>query len=210
MNEKRYSIVLADDTTINNLRLNGTNFISNTAIDLSIFEGNCSPVKISDGETVEIHENMTLCHVMRVGAEYWVALRDISESELAAIRYAATARYLKNNLTDEDAAKCIDLFPAWSSNSKNYGIGERVRYGKQLYKCLQTHVSQPTWSPTAAASLWTRVDDPSVEWPEWVQPTGAHDAYAVGYKVSHNKKHWVSDIDANVWEPGVAGWTEQS
>ena len=49
---------------------------------------------------------------------------------------------------------------------------------------------------------------PSEEYPEWVQPTGAHDAYAQGAKVSHNGKKWTSDIAANVWEPGVYGWTE--
>ena len=49
---------------------------------------------------------------------------------------------------------------------------------------------------------------PSEEYPEWVQPTGAHDAYAQGAKVSHNGKKWTNDIAANVWEPGVYGWTE--
>ena len=49
---------------------------------------------------------------------------------------------------------------------------------------------------------------PSEEYPEWVQPTGAHDAYAQGAKVSHNGKKWTSDIAANVWGPGVYGWTE--
>lgn len=49
---------------------------------------------------------------------------------------------------------------------------------------------------------------PSEEYPEWIQPTGAHDAYAQGAKVSHNGKKWTSDIAANVWEPGVYGWTE--
>ena len=33
-------------------------------------------------------------------------------------------------------------------------------------------------------------------------------AYAQGAKVSHNGKHWISDVAANVWEPGVYGWTE--
>ena len=37
---------------------------------------------------------------------------------------------------------------------------------------------------------------------------GAHDAYEQGAKVSHNGKHWISDVAANVWEPGVYGWTE--
>lgn len=49
---------------------------------------------------------------------------------------------------------------------------------------------------------------PSEEYPEWVQPTGAHDAYEQGAKVSHNGKKWTSDISANVYEPGVYGWTE--
>lgn len=39
-------------------------------------------------------------------------------------------------------------------------------------------------------------------WPQWKQPTGASDAYSIGEKVSHTGKHWVSDMDANIWEPG--------
>lgn len=49
---------------------------------------------------------------------------------------------------------------------------------------------------------------PSEEYPEWVQPIGAHDAYAQGAKVSHNGKKWTSNVENNVWEPGVYGWTE--
>ena len=30
----------------------------------------------------------------------------------------------------------------------------------------------------------------------------------IGDKVTHNGKTWVSDIDNNVWEPGLHGWTE--
>lgn len=59
-----------------------------------------------------------------------------------------------------------------------------------------------------AASLWAVAADPEEEWPAWSQPLGAHDAYALGAKVSHNERHWVSDVDNNVWEPGVANWTE--
>ena len=43
--------------------------------------------------------------------------------------------------------------------------------------------------------------------------SGAQDAYNTGDKVSHNDKHWVSKIDANVWEPGAVGtesfWEEK-
>ena len=55
-------------------------------------------------------------------------------------------------------------------------------------------------------ALWTAVSID--EYPAWVQPTGAHDAYSKGDKVTHNGKRWTSTADANVWEPGVYGWTE--
>ena len=66
----------------------------------------------------------------------------------------------------------------------------------------------PHRTPDAAASLWAEIADPSEEWPKWAQPIGAHDAYSAGAKVSHSEKKWTSDLDNNVWEPGVYGWTE--
>ena len=111
------------------------------------------------------------------------------------------------SLTDEEALTGIELFPHWS-NSHEYAVDDRVQYDGTLYKCLQNHTSQASWIPSDSPSLWVRVDDPSIEFPEWVQPLGATDAYPLGAKVSHNEKHWVSDVDANIWEPGVYGWTE--
>ena len=50
------------------------------------------------------------------------------------------------------------------------------------------------------------------EWPEWVQPTGAHDCYNTGDKVTYNGQHYVSKIDGNVWSPDAypAGWEVQA
>lgn len=111
------------------------------------------------------------------------------------------------SLTDEEALTGVELFPHWSDES-DYNVGDRVSYNGTLYKCLTDHTSQTTWTPTDSPSLWVRVDDPSIEYPEWVQPVGSTDAYPKDAKVSHNGKHWISDIDGNVWEPGVYGWAE--
>ena len=111
------------------------------------------------------------------------------------------------SLSDEDAFNGAELFPRWSETAV-YSTGDRVCYESTLYKCLQDHTAQPTWNPADAVSLWVRVDDPSIEWPEWVQPVGAADAYPMGAKVSYAGKHWISDVDNNVWTPGVYGWTE--
>ena len=112
------------------------------------------------------------------------------------------------SLTDDDALHGVELFPAWKAGI-SYVKDQRLRYENVLYKVLQNHTSQADWKPNITPSLYVRVDDPSIEWPEWRQPVGAQDAYPKGAKVSHNNKHWISDVDANVWEPGVYGWTEK-
>jgi len=111
------------------------------------------------------------------------------------------------NLDDEKALDFPELFPQWSE-SKSYKAGDRVRFGSLLFKCLQEHNAQADWTPEAAVSLWVRVDNPQEEWPEWRQPTGAHDAYMKGDKVSYKGRRWVSLIDANVWNPMTSLWEE--
>lgn len=90
----------------------------------------------------------------------------------------------------------------------SYKAGAIRRYKDRLYRCVQAHTSQEDWTPVETPSLWAEIADPSEEWPQWAQPIGAHDAYNAGDKASHSGKKWVSEIDANVWEPGVYGWTE--
>lgn len=119
------------------------------------------------------------------------------------------AKILAKSIDDTDANTVKYLFDAWSGEGVAYAAGDRVLYNDLLYKVLQAHTSQADWTPDTAVSLFVRVDDPGEEWPEWRQPTGAQDAYAKDAKVSHNGKHWTSDVDANVWEPGAYGWTEQ-
>lgn len=111
-------------------------------------------------------------------------------------------------MDDEKALNFIELFPAWNGNSIEYATGIRVRYDGVLYKVLQDHTSQADWTPTASPSLFAEVliVDPSVV-SAWVQPDSTN-PYMAGDKVSHNDKTWVSDIDNNVWEPGVYGWSE--
>lgn len=108
-------------------------------------------------------------------------------------------------LDDEQAVAMTTLFPAWAAGVA-YTVDYRAQYDGLLYRCVQAHMSQPGWEPPNVPALWTRVS--TEEWPEWVQPTGAQDAYQTGDKVSHNGKHWVSTYDDNVWEPGIFGWNE--
>lgn len=108
-------------------------------------------------------------------------------------------------LDDEQAESVTTLFYTWQSGVA-YAVGDRRKYEGLLYRCVQAHTSQDDWTPPSVPALWVRTS--AEEWPEWVQPTGAHDAYNKGDKVSHNGEHWICDIDANVYEPGVYGWSK--
>lgn len=94
MEEKIYRVTLADGTVIDNLRLNGNNFISDTPIDAAIFEGNGSPVIIHDGEKDEVHGNMELVQAVLVGEECWFVLRDITSAELEKIKMQSDIEYV--------------------------------------------------------------------------------------------------------------------
>ncbi len=127
-------------------------------------------------------------------------------AEAGSIMFVTLAE--AGNIDGAAAAEHAELFAPWAYPVK-YKTGQIRRYtdGK-LYRCVQDHTSQEDWTPDAASSLWAVAADPAEAWPAWSQPVGAHDAYAKDSRTSHNGKHWASDLDGNVWEPGIYGWTE--
>lgn len=113
---------------------------------------------------------------------------------------------ITKDFTDEKALENKELFPNWNKDSFSYSTGMIVYYKDELYKVIQAHTSQADWAPDVAVSLFVKIS--IEEFPEWVQPQGAHDAYSLGDKVTYNNKHWESVVDANIWQPGVYGWQE--
>lgn len=111
------------------------------------------------------------------------------------------------SLADDTALEAVELFPAWKTG-QSYTAGQKIQYGGVLYSVITGHTSQADWTPDVAASLFAKVLIPDPDTiPEWEQPDSTN-PYSAGDKVTHNGKTWVSDIDNNVWEPGVYGWTE--
>ena len=109
-------------------------------------------------------------------------------------------------LSDEDAIAVAALFPTWVSRmDTEVAVGERFWYDGELWKVLQAHTVQANWTPPTSPSLFVKVSIEEI--PDWMQPVGSTDAYNKGDKVKHNGGTWVSDVDGNVWEPGVYGWT---
>ena len=99
-----------------------------------------------------------------------------------------------------------------------YNIGDIVSYNGKLYKSI---INANVWSPDAYPAGWeeytestggtTEPETPPTETiPDFVQPTGAHDAYKKGDTVKFEGKIYESLIDANTYSPSAypAGWKE--
>ena len=109
-----------------------------------------------------------------------------------------------------------------------YNLGDIVSYNGKLYKSI---INANVWAPDAYPAGWEEytestsggdsgetgggdsgtTDTPSTETtPDFVQPTGAHDAYKKGNKVKFEGKIYESLIDANTYSPSAypAGWKE--
>lgn len=111
-----------------------------------------------------------------------------------------------------------------------YNLGDIVSYNGKLYKSI---INANVWAPDAYPAGWeeytestsggdsgetgggdsgtTEPETPPTEAiPDFVQPTGAHDAYKKGDKVKFEGKIYESLIDANTYSPSAypAGWKE--
>lgn len=102
--ETLYTITLADGTTLENLRLNGNNYISKDEVDPDIFTDNCSPLTISDGENAETHAHAecVACREDKIEGGWWIVFRDIPQKELEE-------RELKQIIEDHEAVLALIL-----------------------------------------------------------------------------------------------------
>ena len=94
MDEKIYKITLADGTVIDNLRLNGNNYISDKELTADVFLGNLAKVIVNDGERDTVYENMELVQIVKYDEEYWFVLRTMTKRELQDLKNRADIDYL--------------------------------------------------------------------------------------------------------------------
>ena len=112
-------------------------------------------------------------------------------------------------MTDAQAEETQGMFANRWQVGRQFEQGEIVLYEGNLFRVNQTHTSQDDWLPTDTPALFTKLgteDEVASGAPPWRQPTGGHDAYARGDRVTHNGYVWESTHDNNVWAPGVFGW----
>ncbi len=162
-------------------------------------------------EVESIPSNVTAGYYYYHAGEFYTTSADLDALTKAQAPELANIVFVKmaetEQLDDATLTEHAEQFSAWAY-PVSYAEKAICTHEDKLYRCLQAHTSQEDWTPASAPSLWKEIGDPTAEYPEWSQPLGATDAYALGDKVSHNNKHWVSTAANNVWEPGVYGWEE--
>lgn len=133
---------------------------------------------------------------------------EVAQAQSNQLMRGVSLFVMSTPLTDEQAMEVSTFYDDWAAGI-NYNTDDIRRYEGILYRCLQRHSSLDNWMPPVVPALWHRLGNPNPEgiWP-WVQPPGAP-GYMKGDEITHLDSTWISDIDNNVWEPGVYGWKKQ-
>lgn len=130
-------------------------------------------------------------------------LRQMTEGAVKGVR-AVPSIIMRAGLDDLDALEHVELYPEWRAG-KAYKVDDVIRYGGELYRVNQAHTGQEQYLPGSEGteSIYTHITVTPSGWEEWQQPTGAHDAYALGYIVMdpEDGQAYESLVDNNVWGP---------
>lgn len=97
-----------------------------------------------------------------------------------------------------------------------YMKGDKASFEGAYY---QSNIDYNVWSPTAYPQGWTKLDGTGEspepggdddEYPAFVQPTGAHDAYNIGDKVTYNGHRYECTMNNNAYSPDAypQGWKQ--
>lgn len=125
-------------------------------------------------------------------------VREHAEEQIDKVN-RQVSRYLGRKLGD-----------AWqqpSGATDAYSMGAVVTHGGATWRSL---VVGNVWEP--GVSGWREISEDEAVPPGFVRPTGAHDAYGIGDRVSWNGIVWRSTIEGNVWTPRdyPQGWAEEA
>lgn len=116
--------------------------------------------------------------------------------------------YIKSELTDEEKVELEEMARNNAKAINDYAPVEvRLEEAFRRIEALESKVKALEGTETDEPVEGEEVVE---EYPEYVKPTGGHDAYKIGDKVTFNGKRYVSLIDGNNWSPSVypQGWEE--
>lgn len=137
-------------------------------------------------------------------------IKDVINSgryELNDMLHKIDTLWVQGDLDDDQRDELVELARENATPENTYvPIQEQIDQAFAQISALDTRIKA-----LEAGGSEPTDPEPEDEWPEWVQPTGAHNAYSNGDKITYNGKHYISTMDGNVWSPDAypAGWQVQ-
>jgi hypothetical protein len=74
-----------------------------------------------------------------------------------AYKIVDAIKNIRVTLTDEMALEYIALYPDWEIG-KELSVGDRIEHDGKLYKVVQAHTTQESWTPDLTPSLFEPID----------------------------------------------------
>lgn len=134
------------------------------------------------------------------------------------IKTAFETLVLSKDLSKEQQDNILNQYKPYQVG-KEYEENEKFTYKDKVYEVIQAHRSQTTWLPESTPALYKEYLNVKIQnqdgsttevVKEYIQPTGAHDAYNKGDKVLFKGKIYQSKINTNTFSPEQYpdGWEE--
>ena len=139
----------------------------------------------------------------------WIETADPYASELQVVTYCGIGFGYDPEFPEKFAPPWRQPIPGIddeNGSGMGYPRGALTFHAGRIWRST---VDGNVWMP--GVSAWHPEPDIEGVLPVWIQPTGSHDAYPIGFEVTHNGSDWRctqgDGAGLNSWEPGVFGWT---
>lgn len=127
--------------------------------------------------------------------------------ELKDILYKINKMWIESAITEEQKAELDNLARENAKAENNYApLQEQIENIYSELANIKSRLNNLEQEGQEEPTEPSKTD----EYPEYIQPTGAHDAYNTGDKITYNGKKYVCKMNGCVWNPDTypAGWQE--
>lgn len=118
--------------------------------------------------------------------------------------------YAMGELTEDEMKPLLEQAQTNAKPDDSYApLADRVKAIEEWETTIEERLSK---LESGSSTDPGESGEPGDKWPEYKQPTGAHDAYHVGDKITYNGKHYTCVLDGGVWPPDIypQGWQEEA
>lgn len=126
--------------------------------------------------------------------------------DLADLTERIKTLYAMGELTEDEMKQLLEQAQTNAKPDDSYApLADRVKAIEEWETTIEERLAK---LESGSSTDPGEPKEPADEWPEYKQPTGAHDAYHVGDKITYNGKHYTCVYDNCVWTPDAypQGW----